>query len=115
MADFCSGAAARNLSAVDNFRIFGGLESTALAMCALGGCGTMITTSNVAPNQIARLNDLCLAGALHEAQKLAIALDELMKAAFLDTGPIPIKCMMKLMGLIPTNEHRLPIVRRQRV
>ena len=93
-----------------NFRIFGGLESTAFAMCALGGCGTMITTSNVAPREIARLNDLCLAGRLHEAQKLVIELDELMSAPFLDTGPIPVKCMMKLMGLIPTNEHRLPMV-----
>jgi 4-hydroxy-tetrahydrodipicolinate synthase len=45
-----------------------------------------------------------------QAQKLAIELDELMAASFLDTGPIPIKCMMKLMGLIPTNEHRLPMM-----
>jgi 4-hydroxy-tetrahydrodipicolinate synthase len=93
-----------------DFRIFGGLESTAFAMSALGGCGTMITTSNAAPKQIARLNDLCMAGELHKAQKLAIKLDELMTASFLDTGPIPIKCMMKLMGLIPTNEHRLPMM-----
>jgi 4-hydroxy-tetrahydrodipicolinate synthase len=93
-----------------DFRIFGGLESTAFAVSALGGCGTMITTSNIAPKQIARLNDLCAAGNLHEAQKLAIELDELMTALFLDTGPIPIKCMMKLMGLIPTNEHRLPMM-----
>jgi 4-hydroxy-tetrahydrodipicolinate synthase len=93
-----------------DFRIFGGLESTAFAMSALGGCGTMITTSNIAPKQIARLNDLCMAGELHEAQKLAIELDELMTAPFLDTGPIAIKCMMKLMGLIPTNEHRLPMM-----
>jgi 4-hydroxy-tetrahydrodipicolinate synthase len=92
-----------------DFRIFGGLESTAFAMCALGGCGTMITTSNVAPKRIARLNDLCLDGKLHEAQKLAIEIDELMTAPFLDTGPIPIKCMMKLMGLLPANEHRLPM------
>src|ERR1700730_4679706 len=76
-------------------------------MSALGGCGTMITTSNIAPKQIARLNEFCLAGKLHEAQKLAIELDELMAASFLDNGPIPIKCMMKLMGLIATNEHRL--------
>jgi len=40
---------------------------------------------------------------------LAIELDELMAAPFLDTGPIPVKCMMKLMGLIPANEHRLPM------
>jgi 4-hydroxy-tetrahydrodipicolinate synthase len=93
-----------------DFRMFGGLESTAFAMSALGGCGTMITTSNVAPRQIARLNELCMAGKLHEAQALAIELDEIMTAPFLDTGPIPIKCMMKLMGLIPTNEHRLPMV-----
>ena len=92
-----------------DFRIFGGLESTAFAMCALGGCGTMITTSNVAPKRIAYLNELCTAGKLHEARTLAIEIDELMTAPFLDTGPIPIKCMMKLMGLIPTNEHRLPM------
>jgi 4-hydroxy-tetrahydrodipicolinate synthase len=93
-----------------DFCVFGGLESTAFAMCAMGGCGTMITTSNVAPKQIARLNDLCLAGNFQEAQKLAVELDEIMSAASLDTGPIPIKCMMKLMGLIPKNEHRLPMV-----
>lgn len=93
-----------------DFRIFGGLESTAFAMSALGGCGTMITTSNVAPKQIARLNELCMAGQIHEARNLVIELDELMKAPFLDSGPTPIKCMMKLMGLIPTNEHRLPMM-----
>ena len=92
-----------------DFCVFGGLESTAFAMRAMGGCGTMITTSNVAPKQIARLNDLCLAGNFQEAQRLAVELDEIMSAASLDTGPIPIKCMMKLMGLIP-NEHRLPMV-----
>jgi 4-hydroxy-tetrahydrodipicolinate synthase len=93
-----------------DFRIFGGLESTAFAMSALGGCGTMITTSNVAPKQIARLNELCMAGNLQEARTLAIEIDELMTAPFLDTGPIPIKCMMKLMGLLPVNEHRLPMM-----
>jgi 4-hydroxy-tetrahydrodipicolinate synthase len=93
-----------------DFRIFGGLESTAFAMSALGGCGTMITTSNIAPKRIAHLNELCMAGKLYEAQRFAIEIDELMTAPFLDTGPIPIKCMMKLMGLISTNEHRLPMM-----
>jgi 4-hydroxy-tetrahydrodipicolinate synthase len=93
-----------------DFRVFGGLESTAFAMSALGGCGTMITTSNVAPRQIARLNDHCASGDLHAARKLTIELDELMAACFLDTGPVPVKCMMKLMGLMPTNEHRLPMM-----
>jgi 4-hydroxy-tetrahydrodipicolinate synthase len=29
---------------------------------------------------------------------------------FFDTNPIPIKYMMKRLGLIPENEHRLPMV-----
>ena len=28
---------------------------------------------------------------------------------FYDTNPIPLKYMMKRMGLIPKNEHRLPM------
>jgi 4-hydroxy-tetrahydrodipicolinate synthase len=51
-----------------------------------------------------------MAGRFQEAQKLLIELDEIMTAATFDTGPIPIKCMMKLMGLMPKNEHRLPMV-----
>jgi dihydrodipicolinate synthase/N-acetylneuraminate lyase len=54
------------------------LESTSFAMSALGGGGgTMSTTSNVAPKLIAELNELCMAGKMHEAQKLAIEIDEL--------------------------------------
>ena len=45
-------------------------------MSALGGGGTMSTTSNVAPKLIAELNELCMAGKMHEAQKLAIEIDE---------------------------------------
>ncbi len=29
---------------------------------------------------------------------------------FFDTNPIPMKYMMKRLGLLPANEHRLPMV-----
>jgi len=29
---------------------------------------------------------------------------------FFDTNPIPMKYMMKRLGIIPENEHRLPMV-----
>jgi len=35
---------------------------------------------------------------------------ELNRAVFWDTNPIPIKYMMKRLGLIAVNEHRLPMV-----
>jgi len=35
---------------------------------------------------------------------------EINQAVFFDTNPIPIKYMMRRLGLLPTNEHRLPNV-----
>ena len=35
---------------------------------------------------------------------------EINQAVFYDTNPIPIKYMMKKLGLMPTNEHRLPML-----
>ncbi len=49
-------------------------------------------------------DDLARGQALHEA------LLEINQAVFYDTNPIPIKYMMKRLGLLATNEHRLPMV-----
>jgi 4-hydroxy-tetrahydrodipicolinate synthase len=35
---------------------------------------------------------------------------EINQAVFYDTNPIPMKYMMKRLGIIPKNEHRLPNV-----
>ena len=35
---------------------------------------------------------------------------ELNQAIFYDTNPIPLKYMMRRLGLLPGNEHRLPMV-----
>ncbi len=35
---------------------------------------------------------------------------EINKAVFFDTNPIPIKYMMKRLGILPNNDHRLPMV-----
>jgi len=48
--------------------------------------------------------DLALARSMHDA------LFELNQAVFFDTNPIPIKYMMKRIGLLPSEEHRLPMV-----
>ena len=38
------------------------------------------------------------------------ALFEINRAVFFDTNPIPMKYMMRRLGLLDTNEHRLPMV-----
>jgi len=44
------------------------------------------------------------------ARSLHYQLFELNQAVFFDTNPIPIKYMMKRLGILPTNEHRLPMM-----
>jgi 4-hydroxy-tetrahydrodipicolinate synthase len=35
---------------------------------------------------------------------------EINQAVFFDTNPIPMKYMMKRLGILASNEHRLPMV-----
>jgi 4-hydroxy-tetrahydrodipicolinate synthase len=92
------------------FRIFVGLEEFTFSMMALGSQGTMNAVANVAPAKVASMCNEIRAGHLEVARRLHYELFDLMCAVFWDTNPIAMKYMMKRMGLIAANEHRLPMV-----
>ena len=92
------------------FRIFVGLEDLSFPMMAVGACGLMNAVGNLAPKRLARLCELVFQGKLAAAKKVHYELFEINQAVFYDTNPIPMKYMMKRLGLIPANEHRLPMV-----
>jgi 4-hydroxy-tetrahydrodipicolinate synthase len=70
----------------------------------------MNAVGNLAPRPVAQLYEAVSAGDLAAAQRLHFSLFELNRSVFFDTNPIPIKYMMKRLGLIQRNEHRLPMV-----
>lgn len=92
------------------FRIFCGLESLSLPMLAIGAAGLMNAVGNLAPARVAALCDAVAAGELARARGIHFELFELNQAIFLDTNPIPLKYMMKRLGLLETDELRLPLV-----
>lgn len=92
------------------FRVFAGLEEFTFSMMAMGALGTMNAVANIAPAQVAALCNETLAGNMAAARKLHFELFDLMCAVFWDTNPIPMKYMMKRLGIIDRNEHRLPMV-----
>jgi 4-hydroxy-tetrahydrodipicolinate synthase len=92
------------------FRVFVGLEEFTFSMMALGAQGTMNAVANLAPAKVAALCNEALAGNMAAARALHYELFELMCAVFYDTNPIPIKYMMKRLGILERNEHRLPMV-----
>jgi 4-hydroxy-tetrahydrodipicolinate synthase len=78
-------------------------------MLAVGACGLMNAVGNLLPARIARLCADAWAGDLRGAAALHAELLEVNQAVFFDTNPIPLKYMMRRLGIIDRNEHRLPM------
>jgi len=92
------------------FRIFAGIEELSFPMLAIGATGLMNAVGNIAPRRVADLYRAAARGDALTARRLHEDLFELNQAVFFDTNPIPLKYMMKRMGLLPGEEHRLPMV-----
>jgi 4-hydroxy-tetrahydrodipicolinate synthase len=93
-----------------NFKIFVGLEELSFPMMAVGACGLMNAVGNLQPRILADLCEAVWQGDLATAQALHHKLFEINQAVFFDTNPIPMKYMMKRLGILSSNEHRLPMV-----
>lgn len=92
------------------FRLFCGLEDLSFPMMAIGACGVMNAIGNIVPRLLA---DLCAAverGDLPAARRLHERMFELNEAVLLETNPTAVKYMMKRLGLLADNEHRLPMM-----
>lgn len=93
-----------------DMRIFVGLEDLSYPMMAVGACGLMNAVGNLQPKKLARMCEEIWKGDLAKAKKLHYELFEINQAVFYDTNPIPMKYMMKRLGIMPKNEHRLPMM-----
>jgi len=93
-----------------DFRIFVGLEDLSYPMMSVGACGLMNAVGNLMPQKLVKLCESVWNGDLILAKKIHYELFEINQAVFYDTNPIPMKYMMKRTGIIPHNEHRLPMV-----
>ena len=92
-----------------DFRIFAGLELPTLPMLSIGGCGMMITASNVAPGIVSQLYNAFAKGDVDGAIALNLKLYPLFRGVALESSPIPVKYMLKRLGALKTNEHRSPM------
>jgi 4-hydroxy-tetrahydrodipicolinate synthase len=94
----------------EDLRIFVGLEELSFPMMAVGACGLMNAVGNLRPKPLAEMCEAVWAGDLHNGRALHRHLFAINKAVFYDINPIPIKYMMKKLGIMPANEHRLPLM-----
>ena len=93
-----------------DFKVFVGLEELSFPMMAVGACGLMNAVGNLRPGVLGEMCEAVFANDMAAARRLHDQLLEINKAVFFDTNPIPMKYMMKKLGLLEENEHRLPMV-----
>jgi len=90
------------------FHVLSGDDGLTLPLMALGGGGVISVISNVVPAKVKALVSACLAGDFDKARKIHFELLPFVKAAFIETNPIPVKQAVAWLGL-PSGPTRLPL------
>jgi 4-hydroxy-tetrahydrodipicolinate synthase len=101
---------AEALNAVpDDFLVLSGDDAVTLPVISLGGVGIVSVASNVIPGEISRMTQFALDGDWKQARALHRRYLPLMQALFLESNPMPVKCVLAMMARIEEN-YRLPMV-----
>ena len=94
----------------ENFLVFSGDDAVTLPVISLGGVGIISVASNEIPKEMAEMTRAALAGDWTTARKIHRQFLPLMQANFLESNPMPVKCVLALMGRIEEN-YRPPMLR----
>jgi 4-hydroxy-tetrahydrodipicolinate synthase len=93
----------------DQFSVLSGDDEMTLSMLAAGGDGVISVVSNATPRKMAQLCEAGLRGDMMTAKKLHFELLPWMRAAFVESNPMPVKAAMAMLGRME-NRLRLPLV-----
>ena len=91
------------------FMVLSGDDELTLPVMALGGQGIISVVSNAVPGPMSQLCDRIAAGDIAGAREIHMRLLPWMRAAFIESNPLPVKAALAMMGRIK-NVLRLPLV-----
>ena len=89
--------------------ILSGDDGLTVPMICMGGVGVISVASNVAPAQVSSMVAHARAGEVAAARRLHEALAPLYRALFVESNPAPVKAAARMLGLIATDDVRLPL------
>ncbi len=92
----------------EDFIVLSGDDGLTLPIMSLGGAGVISVVANVAPKLVVGMVEAFKSGDIDEARRLHFALAPLVRAAFLETNPVPIKKAVELIGF-PAGNLRPPL------
>ncbi len=92
-----------------HFSVLSGDDALALAVIATGGDGVISVVANATPRLMSELVALARAGEIAGARAAHLRLAPWMRAAFVESNPMPVKAALYMMGKVGP-AHRLPLV-----
>lgn len=95
--------------------IYSGDDGLVYPLLALGAKGVISVASNVAPQYMHDMVYKFFEGDWETSLEMQQKIEPLVKALFAEVNPIPVKCALKLMGIIPDDYMRLPLTRSEKV
>jgi 4-hydroxy-tetrahydrodipicolinate synthase len=93
----------------DHFSVLSGDDEMTLPVMTSGGDGVISVISNATPKAMVQLCNAASKGDVGRAQKLHFQLLPWMRAAFIESNPLPVKAALAMLGKIE-NRLRLPLV-----
>lgn len=95
--------------------IYSGDDGLVYPLLALGAIGVISVASNVCPRYMHDMVYKYFEGDTETSLNMQHKIEPLVGALFAEVNPIPVKCALKLMGLIPDDYMRLPLTRSEKV
>src|SRR5688500_17749140 len=89
--------------------VLSGDDEMTFSVMTAGGDGVISVTSNATPKLMSQLCNAAIKGDVERARKLHFQLLPWMRAAFIESNPIPVKAAMAMLGKME-NRLRLPLV-----
>jgi 4-hydroxy-tetrahydrodipicolinate synthase len=93
----------------ESLSVLSGDDEMTLGIMAAGGDGVISVVSNATPKKMAELCRVATRGDMAGAKKLHFELLPWMRAAFVESNPVPVKAAMAMLGKME-NRLRLPLV-----
>lgn len=95
--------------------IYSGDDGLVYPLLALGAIGVISVASNICPRYMHDMVYKYFEGDTETSLQMQHKIEPLVGALFAEVNPIPVKCALKLMGLIPDDYMRLPLTRSEKV
>lgn len=100
-----------NANSPDDFSVLSGEDDLIYINCCLGGHGAVAASAHVLPEKFKAMCEATWNGDFDKGKQIYFDLLPMIRLFFKETNPSPVKTALNLMGLISSDEVRLPLVK----